>query len=145
MANHLTSDPKLVIHGNPYVMLFLISFSRAKTHRNRWKLPSINHSCCLRWISRLWYCDVIQTHFVTSFSRSPIVPKNVSKLVTSPCRREVDYHSLIKIETDSRCYRWLACKKYRIMYGLAWITTLCHECRIEFPAPGIRGIQEKVN
>ena len=42
LANYLASDQKLVFHGNPYIFLFLTSFSVAKTQSNRWKQPLIN-------------------------------------------------------------------------------------------------------
>ena len=105
---------KIVIHANPYVILFLThSYSVCNTGR-WWKLSSthslvaIGLSITVFWRNTSMYFDVILTH----------CHQNVSKDARSFSRGcQVDYHSLI---IDRRYHR-LACKKPNSTAG--WILT----------------------
>ena len=59
--------------------------------------------------SLLWYCDLTQTHIVTSLG-SIVMRTFPSGSRTSSHRRQVDYHSYI-IDNYSRRFHWLVCKK----------------------------------
>ena len=73
-------------------------------------------SCCLRWVSGLWYFDVTQIPIVTSFW--PSVLRTLLKGSPASSRRyQVDYHSLI-IESNSRRFHWLICNKNQLCVNL---------------------------
>ena len=97
--------PKIVIHGKPYVILFLNRFYSIYNTGNWWKLSS-NHrlfamglSIAVLWRHTSMHCGVIL----------PNCPQNVSMDARAfSRRRQVDYHALI---IDRRYHR-LACKNY---------------------------------
>ena len=75
IAESLHEWPKIVIHGNPYVILFLTRSCSGYNPVKWWKLSSIHRSLAMGlYITVLWrhtsmYCDVILTD----------CPQNVSK------------------------------------------------------------------
>ena len=89
LVSHHTSDQKIVIHGNPYVISFLACSDLVYNTGKWWKL-SMTH--CLfamdLFIAVLWrhmsmHCDIIL----------PDCPQNASKGARAfSCHRQVHYH-----------------------------------------------------
>ena len=80
----------IVIHGNPYGILFLTYFSGAKTQRNRWKLPSIDRRVLVVYAGEIiTSCKhLLWRHFL------PIVLRTfLGESCVSCRRRQVDYYS----------------------------------------------------
>ena len=91
------------------MILWIINTEKSKISISR----SLRH-CCLWWVSQLCYCNVMQTHFVTSFW-SIVLRMFLNWSCAFSCRHQVDNHSLL-IEFYSQCFHQLACKK---LYFLA--------------------------
>ena len=94
-------------------VLFYLYFLRAFGTLKHREIDENSHRSfavpMLRWVSRLWYCDVTQTPTVTAFWVIVLITVLIVPRVSSR-RRQVGYHSLI-IESHSRRIHWLPCKK----------------------------------
>ena len=89
---------------NAEIVTFLTCFSGIKTQINWWKRMTLfmgDQLVVVLWRHANTYCDVIWPTVLRTF---------LSGSLASSRRRQVDYHSLI-IESGSRRFHWLACKK----------------------------------
>ena len=94
LANHHTTDQKIVIHGKPYVTLFLTRFYSIYNTGNWWNLSSnrrlfaMGLSIAVLWRHTSMHCDVIL----------PNCPQNVSMDAQAfSRRRQVDHHALAPV------------------------------------------------
>ena len=112
LANHPASDKKLVIHGNPYIILFPKCISSTKTQRNRWKLPPIDRSILVVYVGSVGCGIVTSCKYLLwrHFYRLSLSSKRLSGSHAPSRRCQADYHSLM-IKSNSRLFHSLAYEK----------------------------------
>ena len=96
---------------NRYSNMHLLGMT---THDDR----KLSRSIASRWlfavVNRLWYCDVTQTSFVTSFWSIVLETflRTLRLVTVFPPPYQLSCHSLfLIIESDSQHFHWLAFKK----------------------------------
>ena len=110
LANHPHEWQNKLIHGNPYIISLLTCFSGAKIQKNLWKLPSIDRRTLVACGGSVG-CGIVTSRKHLLWRYLTDCPQNVlSGSRTSSRRRQDDHHSFI-IESDSRRFHWLVCKK----------------------------------
>ena len=99
----------------------------------KWTKTPIDQSprpCCLRWVGRLWYCDVMQIPIVISFW--PIVLRTfLNGSRASFRRRQVDYHSLID-QSHRYGRHQAACREPAGSYDKTTRTAICFEHKTQY-------------
>ena len=87
-------------------------------------------------VNRLWYCDVTQTSFVTSFWSIVLETflRTLGLVTVFPPPYQLSCHSLfLIIESDSQHFHWLAFKKifsYSFFYLFIYFC-ICFECDVK--------------
>ena len=101
LVNHPRSDQKLIIHDNPYVILFLTCICSDQMQRNRWKLRSIHRRNLVVYGRSVTCGGIVMSHnclLWCNFDRLSSERFLVGHMHL-PGGCQIDYHSLI-IEWD---------------------------------------------
>ena len=132
LTNHLTSDQKLVMHEKPYGFFFLHALAGAETEKSR-KTP---HRAIVIYVGSV-DCGIMTSGKHILWRHLTDCPNTfLSCSRAFSCRCQVAYYSF-SIESNSRRFKWQACKKLSltICWCLFWM--LCETnkwpCKNERP------------